>query len=285
MAFGMKRNLCVYLSTAHIVALLSLVVAGLANLALASPGSYPNGADTCPDSSSMLQSKVKVVDSFVAQSAEVSEKGGSSLQSKVHADINTAGTSAQGKPPLVDRSHRATSVVRHDSYCHNRGGVAGSNEYSKNVGANQAAACASHAASTDGCGRWFSYGHIDGWCDCVKKGDGACAYSGYAGYDVYKLPHRGKRKRPTDVEKPPLPSVVHRDAYCHNRGGVGGSNEYSINVGANDAAACASHAASTDGCGEWFSYGQQDGWCDCVKEVDGPCDPSTFGGYNVYKLH
>eukprot|EP00662_Eupelagonemidae_sp_cell21_P019183 gene19183-56588_t len=41
----------------------------------------------------------------------------------------------------------------------------------------------------------------------------------------------------------------------------------SKNVGPNNIAACESHVRgirTTGGCGDYFSYGAGDGWCDCV---------------------
>jgi len=69
-------------------------------------------------------------------------------------------------------------------------------------------------------------------------------------------------------------------AYCANRGGIGGSNQFSSYQG--NVEACAAHVRETDGCGVWFSYGG--GWCDCVPQDSGACTATTFGGYNVYVL-
>jgi len=79
------------------------------------------------------------------------------------------------------------------SLCLNRGGVGGSNAYSENVGERNIGACASRVAATPGCGRWFNYGNLDGWCDCVPAiwaGAGDChivADSNPSIYSVYAL--------------------------------------------------------------------------------------------------
>jgi hypothetical protein len=82
---------------------------------------------------------------------------------------------------------------KHDnSYCSNRGGIAGNTEFSKNVGLNNVKGCASYVRSIPECGPWFNYGSDDGWCDCVKKSDGECVVAGHSGYTVYKMKAEGR---------------------------------------------------------------------------------------------
>jgi len=88
----------------------------------------------------------------------------------------------------------------------------------------------------------------------------------------------------TKLSEAPLLSLQVEHAYCTNRGGIGGSNKYSKNVGKNNIEACAAHVKSTDGCGEWFDYGITDGWCDCVPLESGNCTSAGYSGYNVYLL-
>merc|ERR1719491_33861 len=76
-------------------------------------------------------------------------------------------------------------------------------------------------------------------------------------------------------------------AFCSNRGGRAGNNEFSRNVGTNSLAACVASVQSVSGCGPWFSYGMKDGWCDCVRASDGACSVEENGGdgqYSVYLL-
>ena len=57
-------------------------------------------------------------------------------------------------------------------------------------------------------------------------------------------------------------TAVDAGAYCGNRGGVGGSNSMSTNLGS--LAACAAFVRGNADCGAAFSYAAADGWCDCV---------------------
>lgn len=171
--------------------------------------------------------------------------------------------------------------VHTNRLCYNRGGAGGSNQFSRNVGENQLQACADHVQSVRGCGRWFSYGALDGWCDCVK-GDDRCLPTSQGEaekrkYSVYQIRDQVDFEKQADL------------MLCHNRGGVGGSNQFSKNVGPNNPQACADYVDSVPGCGRFFSYGAVHGWCDCVKQENEPCKltdkgSAALGQYAVYEL-
>jgi len=75
--------------------------------------------------------------------------------------------------------------------------------------------------------------------------------------------------------------------YCSNRGGQGGRNVYTKNVGANNVNACADYVKRTPECGNDFNYGLRDGWCDCVPMHKGPCNVYPYRAeeqYSVYQL-
>ena len=91
-------------------------------------------------------------------------------------------------PALVQAAvNLKAALVTSNKYCSNRGGAGGSNQYSKNVGGNNMAACEAFVLSTPDCGRWFDYGVSDGWCDCVPKSASSCTENSAAGYNVYHL--------------------------------------------------------------------------------------------------
>jgi hypothetical protein len=174
--------------------------------------------------------------------------------------------------------------------CTNRGAVAGSSKYSTNFWNKcagktcSADACAAYVQSTPGCGKWFNYGQNDGWCDCVKEGDGPCTESEYIGYGygVYKLDHQPPPPSPTEIAY----TIDTWGKYCTNRGGSWASNKYSKHIGTKSQDACAAYVMSTTGCGKWFNYNVNDGWCDCVKVEDGDCVMSAgkTNGAGVFKL-
>jgi len=196
--------------------------------------------------------------------------------------LSVAATFAKPKCKAETREQQPFHKHTNNQLCLNRGGVGGSNQYSKNVGKYNPQACANYVHSVEGCGRWFSYGFKDGWCDCVKETSGDCVPTtrGDAAqweYAVYEV--RGQQ-----------PFQKHADmVLCLNRGGIGGNNQYSKNVGKNNPQACADYVHHTQGCGRWFDYGTRDGWCDCVKDTSGGCHLTASGnsaayGYGVYTV-
>jgi len=78
-------------------------------------------------------------------------------------------------------------------------------------------------------------------------------------------------------------ALVASNHYCSNRGGVGGNNKFSKNVGADNLEACYKYVSSVGECGPFFDYGTTDGWCDCVKATDSNCIQAHSGAYAVYK--
>ena len=84
-------------------------------------------------------------------------------------------------------------------------------------------------------------------------------------------------------------------AYCSNRGGMAGSNEYSIS--AQTLSECAEYVYTKNMagvCGYYFSFGKDDGWCDCVeynencekKNMFNKCEKYNENcDYDVYKLN
>merc|ERR1712008_464117 len=61
-----------------------------------------------------------------------------------------------------------------DALCGNRGGLGGSNSFSEKKKNLQE--CAAAVARNSDCGPEFSFGKIDGWCDCVPRGSGSCTF-------------------------------------------------------------------------------------------------------------
>eukprot|EP00931_Biecheleriopsis_adriatica_P101905 TRINITY_DN76954_c0_g1_i1.p1 TRINITY_DN76954_c0_g1~~TRINITY_DN76954_c0_g1_i1.p1 ORF type:complete len:734 (-),score=98.33 TRINITY_DN76954_c0_g1_i1:18-2189(-) len=82
---------------------------------------------------------------------------------------------------------QATTLVASGQFCTNRGGVAGSNSMSVNVGLGNVNGCASATAANTECGNIFSYGIGDGWCDCIPCDITSCTQSGHASYNVYSI--------------------------------------------------------------------------------------------------
>jgi len=169
-------------------------------------------------------------------------------------------------------------------YCKNRGGVGGSNQYSrymnrKGISHEQGRdECAAIVAATPGCGPWFSYGTW--WCDCVPADQGECDQTRHIEYTVHKV---------DDVQAAaPAYTTVNKYHGCKNRGGVGGSNQYSTYMNRKGISheqgrdECAAIVAATPGCGPWFSYGTW--WCDCVPADQGDCDQTRHIEYTVHKL-
>jgi len=72
--------------------------------------------------------------------------------------------------------------------------------------------------------------------------------------------------------------------YCSNRGGSGGSNSMSVNVGGSNLAACTAAVAANSMCGSFFSYGIVDGFCDCVPCGETSCTQQAFANYNAYSI-
>lgn len=170
------------------------------------------------------------------------------------------------------------AVMRKIGYlCGNRGSVGGQAPYSKSVTSLED--CANFVSTNPSCGTQFSWSRYDKYCDCVPVTDGACTLTTDANtqskqYNVYAL-------NPNFYPKWHL-------AVCLNRGGVGGNPAaYSANMPT--VQACAARVAAEPLCGEEFSYGGLDHWCDCVPVGKGPCTYYTDAGtqqnqYNVYTL-
>jgi len=154
--------------------------------------------------------------------------------------------------------------------CANRGGAGGGNHFSKNVGAGNVAGCASYVQSVVDCGFAFNYNPAHGWCDCVPESVGACNVHVEAGTEVYHFPLL------MEVQQ------QHKDSVCANRGGAGGSSQFSSNVGANNLAGCVSYIKTIADCGFAFNYAPASGWCDCVPESVGACNVHSEAGTLVY---
>ena len=79
-------------------------------------------------------------------------------------------------------------------------------------------------------------------------------------------------------------TLVASGKYCQNRGGAGGSNYFSVNVGPDNLGACTNLVAASTECGNFFSYGAVDGWCDCVPCDVTSCTQATHAGYSAYSI-
>eukprot|EP00931_Biecheleriopsis_adriatica_P101434 TRINITY_DN76572_c0_g1_i1.p1 TRINITY_DN76572_c0_g1~~TRINITY_DN76572_c0_g1_i1.p1 ORF type:complete len:1189 (+),score=190.04 TRINITY_DN76572_c0_g1_i1:44-3610(+) len=79
------------------------------------------------------------------------------------------------------------TMIANGNYCSNRGGVAGNSLHSVNVGGSQQAACAQLVAENGACSNYYSYGFVDGWCDCVPCDGTSCDLVADPGYDAYLL--------------------------------------------------------------------------------------------------
>jgi hypothetical protein len=114
-------------------------------------------------------------------------KDGQTLDSlAVDSKTSVANSADLATTTTLASSGRSATKKSQNQFCSNRGGAGGSNKYSTNVGGNNLQACVDYVASTVGCGIWFNYGMIDGWCDCVPDTT-ACSYEDYSGYAVYLL--------------------------------------------------------------------------------------------------
>jgi len=150
-------------------------------------------------------------------------------------------------------------LTQADHFCVNRGGYGGSNQFSKQVSANDILACVSFMKTVPGCGFAFNYDVAAGWCDCVPASVGECQPAFEAGTNVYEFP----------VVKEV--HLVHENQYCINRGGTGGENQFSRQVGGNDLVACISYLKTVADCGFAFGYNFHYGWCSCVPASAGAC--------------
>jgi len=160
-------------------------------------------------------------------------------------------------PPDTDTE--AVAVLIKPSYlCKNRGSVGGTGGYS--IAANSLNECVASVASNPNCGTQFSWSTIQKWCDCPPATAGPCTFytdtnTANGEYNIYALT--------------PYFYIKWDNSLCLNRGGVGGSNVYSVNKP--NVQQCAVSVASNPACGNEFSFGKKDGWCDCVPKGRGPC--------------
>jgi hypothetical protein len=81
---------------------------------------------------------------------------------------------------------------------------------------------------------------------------------------------------------------THPDAYCANRVYNSGVHFSRTNVGAHNIQGCSDFVAAEPLCGRKFSFGSDDGWCDCIPLAGGSdgsdtCGPIPYGGYNGYQ--
>jgi hypothetical protein len=185
---------------------------------------------------------------------------------------------AFAKPKCKVKTGEQQAFHKHhpNHLCFNRGGVGGSNQFSKNVGSRNPQACANYVHSVQGCGSWFSYGFLDGWCDCVRETSanpegyckpttkGSAAKNQYAIYEIR--------------ESQPFEQQADNEV-CSNRNRL-----WAKNVGPDNVQACADYAHYSPGCGSWFDYGKADGWCNCVSPRGGVCQLTPKGEYGVYKV-
>jgi len=175
------------------------------------------------------------------------------------------------KPP------RARAITNTLFLCGNRGGWGHNNRFSTNVGPYNLPACMAYVNSQRGCSKSFNYGVGDGWCDCVKSNPGAykpreCVPL-FANSKSYYTSYTLEGKSVTS----PL-NLIAENYLCQNRGGFGGRNGMSKNVGAKNLAACAAYVKGNKKCGPFFDYGFKDGWCDCVQVGKGQCKFYTDAG-------
>jgi len=167
------------------------------------------------------------------------------------------------------------SMQHYGFICSNRGGSAGSNHFSKNVGPKNLVGCVTYVKSQAGCGFAFNYNQADGWCDCVPWSptvSGACQPAAEAGQIVYHI------SLYSEV------SPKHTNKVCTNRGGSGASNQFSTNVGAGNLVGCVSYVKSVANCGLEFNYAFESGWCDCVPKSAGACSTADEVGTFVYQV-
>jgi len=166
-------------------------------------------------------------------------------------------------------------MVKMNYLCGNRGSIGGNAPFSK-AGVIDLESCANFVSTNPSCGTQFSWSQYDQFCDCVPVDGGACTQATDANtqqkqYSIYQL-------NPSFYPKWHL-------ALCLNRGGVGGAAPYSANKPT--VQACAAHVAAQPQCGQEFSYGGLDHWCDCVPSGKGPCTYYTDDGtqQNQYKVY
>lgn len=178
-------------------------------------------------------------------------------------------------PPIME-SEASAVLLSANHLCLNRGSVGGEGGYSVIV--STLTQCAASVASNPNCGTQFSYSTVDKYCDCVPSIPGACTF--YTDQNTVNGEYNTFTLAPYLYIKWNL-------ALCYNRGGVGGSNTYSVNKG--NLQECAAYVAANTACGQEFSFGKRDGWCDCVPKSKGPCTFYTDSGteanaYSVYTL-
>jgi len=175
------------------------------------------------------------------------------------------------KPP------RARAITFDNLFCSNRGGYGHSNKFSTNVGPYNLPACIAYVHGQSGCSGSFSYGVGDGWCDCVKKNVGNYqprnCVPAFANSKSFYVAFTLEGKSVTS----PL-NLIAENYLCANRGGFGGRNGMSKNVGVRNLKACAAYVKGNKKCGPFFNYGWKDGWCDCVQLGKGQCKFFTDKG-------
>jgi len=123
------------------------------------------------------------------------------------------------------------------------------------------------------CGTQFTFDPKRRHCACYPATEGGCVFTKDEKHNVFSLF--------------PYIYIKWNDALCLNRGGVGGGTDLSVNKA--DVQQCAAAVAKNKRCGNEFSFGQHDGWCDCVPKEDGPCtwytdDNTKLQAYSVYTL-
>jgi len=72
-------------------------------------------------------------------------------------------------------------------FCTNRGSYGGHGEFSTVTEKYNPAACTAWVAANPGCGQDYDYDYFNGYCDCVKAGDGACIPQAWPYYGTYKF--------------------------------------------------------------------------------------------------
>jgi len=191
----------------------------------------------------------------------------------------TAATNEQfllGSLPPTQSTEATAVLVAADHLCLNRGSIGGTGGYSVIV--DSLDDCVTSVAKNPNCGTQFSYSAKDKYCDCVPAKPGACT--------LYTDQNTANAEYNTFTLSPYL-YIKWNLAICLNRGGVGGNNVYSTNK--NNLQECAVSVAANTACGQEFSFGKRDGWCDCVPSGKGPCTYHTDSGtqanaYSVYTL-